>query len=149
MSARREAGDIIETGSAPARKLFVNLPVSDLRRSMQFFSRLGFAPDPRFTDDRAACMVIGDACFVVLLTEAFFRSFARKSPCDAHRHAEALFVLSCRSRDEVDALAAEVVAAGGTVAEPIDHGFLYASRVQDLDGHQWELRWSDPEPVQA
>jgi uncharacterized protein len=132
-----------------SRRLFVNLPVSDLRRSMRFFSRLGLAHSPKFTDDRAACLIVGETCYVILLTEPFFRTFARKPPCDTPRHAEALFVLSCRSRAEVDALAAEAMAAGGTAGASIDHGVAYAKRFHDPDGHHWELRWTDPEPVQA
>jgi predicted lactoylglutathione lyase len=133
-----------------ARKLFVNLPVRDLERSMHFFSRLGFRFNARFTDDRAACMIISDAAFVVLLTEPFFQTFRAKASCDTRTHMEGLFALSCRSRAEVAQLLAEAIAAGATPASaPIDHGFIYASSFHDLDGHHWELLWSDPHTAYA
>jgi uncharacterized protein len=144
-SAHEQAGAV-----RGARKLFVNLPVRDLKRSMQFFSRLGLGFDARFTDERAACMIIGRAAFVVLLSEPFFQTFTRKPSCDTRRQVEGLFALSCTSRAEVGALLAEAIAAGGTLAaDPIDHGFLYASSFHDLDGHHWQLLWLDPNPVYA
>jgi predicted lactoylglutathione lyase len=144
-SAREKAG--VER---QARKLFVNLPVRDLERSMRFFSRLGFRFDARFTDDRAACMIISGAAFVMLLTEAFFQTFTGKACCDTRSHAEGSFALTCRSRAEVGALLSEAIAAGGTTAaDAIDHGFMYAASFHDLDGHHWQVLWMDPNAVQA
>lgn len=127
-----------------SRKLFVNLAVRDLRRSMELFSRLGLEFDPRFTDDRAACMVVSGEAYVMLLAEPFFRTFTRKEPCDTRTHTEGLFALSCGSRAEVDELVAKAVAAGGAAAmPPVDHGFMYAASFYDLDGHHWEVLWMD------
>jgi uncharacterized protein len=137
--------------AAPStRKLFVNLPVRDLTRSMRFFKRLGFAFDARFTDDRAACLIINHAAFVMLLTEPFFQAFSQNPTCDTRTHVEGLFALSCRSRLEVGSLLTEAIAAGGTAAgDAIDYGFMYAARFQDLDGHQWQLSWTDPHTIHA
>jgi predicted lactoylglutathione lyase len=77
------------------RKLFVNLAVRDLDRAMQFFSALGFGYDPRFTDDKAACMLVGEDAYVLLLAEPFFRGFLKKEICDTSRATEALLALSC------------------------------------------------------
>src|SRR5262249_47737041 len=130
-------------------KIFVNLAVQDLKRSKEFFSKLGFEFNPQFTDDRAACMVLSEDGFVMLLAEQFFRTFTRKPLCDTANHNEALLALSCESRSEVDALVRKAVANGGTHAmPPQDHGFMYAWSFYDLDGHHWEVLWMDPKHIQ-
>jgi uncharacterized protein len=127
------------------RKIFVNLAVSDLQRSMQFFSKLGFEFNLKFTDDKAACMIINQDAFVMLLSEPFFQTFTKKRICDTHTHSEGLFALSCRSRAEVDETVNKAIAAGGTHAQsPQDHGFMYGWSFYDLDGHHWEVLWMDP-----
>ncbi len=131
-----------------ATKIFVNLPVKDLKRSMDFFTKLGFQFNPKFTDDNAACMIVSDEAFVMLLTEPFFRTFTRRKPCDTTTHTEGLFALSCGSRVEVDDLVKKAIAAGGQHAmEPQDHGFMYGWSFYDLDGHHWEPFWMDPKAV--
>ncbi len=123
-----------------ARQIFVNLPVKDLDRSVAFFTRLGFTFNPDFTDETATCMVVSDDIFVMLLTEAKFKTFTPKAIADATRSTEVLVCLSCESRAEVDDTVRKAVAAGGTTYnEPQDHGFMYAHGFQDLDGHIWEL----------
>ncbi len=127
------------------RMTFLNLPVRDLERSKAFFGRLGFSFNPRFTDEKAACMVVSEVAYVMLLDERFFRTFTRREPCDTRRETEALVALSCESRAEVDALAARAVEGGGSQAmEPVDHGFMYGRSFYDPDGHHWELIWMDP-----
>ena len=128
-----------------SRKIFVNLAVRDLKKSMDFFSTLGFEFNPKFTDENAACMIISEDAFVMLLKERFFRTFTRREPCDTTTHTEGLFALSCRTRAEVDALVQKAVAAGGQHAmDPQDHGFMYGWSFYDLDGHHWEVLWMDP-----
>ncbi len=131
------------------RMMFVNLPVKDLERAKAFFGKLGFSFDPRFTDEKAACMVVSDLGYVMLLEERFFRTFTRREPCDA-RHSEALVALSCESRAGVDALAATALASGGAEAmPPQDHGFMYGRSFYDPDGHHWEVIWMDPRAAQV
>ena len=133
-----------------ARKIFVNLAVRDLQRSMRFFTQLGFAFDPRFTDDKAACMIVSSEAFVMLLAEPFFKTFTKREICNTSTHSEGLFALSCGSRAEVDEMVNQALAAGGTHAmEPQDHGFMYGWSFYDLDGHHWEVLWMDPKAVQA
>lgn len=128
-----------------SRKLFVNLKVRDLKKSMDFFSSLGFGFNPKFTDDNAACMVLSGDGYVMLLTEPHFRRFTRREPCDTSRHTEGLYALSCESREEVDDLVKKAFAAGGKPAmDPQDHGFMYAWSFYDLDDHHWEVFWMDP-----
>lgn len=133
-----------------ARKLFVNLPVSDLPRAKAFFSALGFDYNPKFTDDNAACMVISDEAAVMLLAQPFFKTFTKQEVCDTSRCTETLLALSCESRSEVDELAGKAIAAGGREAMPSqDYGFMYTRTFYDPDGHHWELIWMDPKAVEA
>lgn len=136
-------------GEKATRKLFVNLAVRDLKTSMDFFANLGFRFNPQFTDDKAACMVVSDDAYFMLLTEPFFRTFIKHEPCDTTRSTEALFAISCSSRGEVDEIVKKAVAAGGKHAkEPQDHGFMYGWSFYDVDNHHWEVLWMDPAAVQ-
>ena len=129
--------------------IFVNLPVKDLQKSMAFFKALGFSFNPQFTDDTAACMVISDTIFAMLLTHEKFAGFAPQPIADSSKVTEVLTCLSRESRADVDAMVNAAVAAGGkTYAKPQDHGFMYGHGFQDLDGHVWELMWMDTTAVQ-
>jgi uncharacterized protein len=126
-------------------RVFVNLPVKDLRRSVEFFGRLGFRFDPRFTDEKATCMVIGEDACVMLLVGSFFETFTPKPIVDARRGTEALVALALGSRAEVDQVVDAALAAGArTIREADDHAFMYGRSFEDLDGHIWELFWMDP-----
>ena len=135
---------------AKARKMFVNLAVGDLEKSKNFFSTLGFSFNPKFTDDNAACMVVSDEAFVMLLTRPFFKTFTRREVCDTSRYTEGLLALSCDTRAEVDEMVKKAFAAGGQRAmDPQDHGFMYGWSFYDLDGHHWEIFWMDPQAAQS
>ena len=130
------------------KQIFVNLPVKDLPRTKAFFGQLGFGFEPKFTNDAAACMPVGENIFVMLLTEPFFKGFIDKEICDAQRSTEVLVCLSCDSREEVDSLVGKASAAGGKPhREPRDYGFMYSHGFEDLDGHVWELAWMDPAAI--
>ena len=136
--------------SASSRKIFVNLAVNDLERSKHFFSALGFAFNPQFTDDKAACMVVSDDAYVMLLSEPFFRTFTKRDLCNTRTHTEGLFALSCTSRAEVDELVRTAIAAGGSPAmDPMDRGFMYGWSFYDIDGHHWEVLWMDPAVIEG
>jgi hypothetical protein len=127
-----------------SRKLFVNLAVRDLERSKAFFAKLGFGFEPKFTDEKAACMILSDEAFVMLLSEPFFRTFTKREPCDTTKQTEGLFCLSCESRGEVETMVKTAVANGGKHAmDPQDHGFMYGWSFYDPDGHHWEVMWMD------
>lgn len=131
--------------SNSSRKVFVNLAVQDLNRSMEFFGRLGFNFNPQFTDDKAACMILNKEAYVMLLDQAFFKTFIRKPTCDPNTSTEALMTLSCKSRAEVDEMVGNAFAAGGSRAmDPVDQGFMYGWSFYDPDGHHWEVFWMDP-----
>lgn len=126
-------------------RIFVNLPVHELRKSVAFFRKLGFAFNPRFTDETAACMIVSEDIFVMLLTEEKFRTFTPNEICDAKKSTEVLLCLTRENRDDVDGMVREAVAAGGrTFRDPQDYGFMYEHGFQDLDGHIWELICMEP-----
>lgn len=131
-----------------SQKIFVNLPVQDLKRSMNFFAQLGFTFNEQFTDATAACMVVSEDIYVMLLTHSKFKTFTPKEICDSTKTTEVLVCLSSTSRDEVNAMVRRAVAAGGkTYNEPQDYGFMYGHGFQDLDGHIWELAYMDPDAI--
>lgn len=135
--------------TATSRMVFINLAVRDLAGSVAFFRSLGFDFNPQFTDDNAACMILSEQGFVMLLSEPFFQSFTRRTPCNTSTHSEALLGLSCTSRTEVDALLQKALAGGGSDTGFVqEHGFMYGRGFYDLDGHHWELIWMDPSHVQ-
>lgn len=130
-------------------QIFVNLPVKDLKRSIDFFTKVGYTFNPQFTDDNATCMILGDNLFVMLLTEKFFGSFTNKAICDTSRANEALTCVACNSKAQVDELVAKARAAGARVPRQAqDHGFMYAHGYEDLDGHTWELVHMSGAPVE-
>ena len=130
--------------------IFVNLPVTDLERSKEFFSALGFSINPQFTDENAASIVISENIYAMLLTPEFFATFTNKPVADAQTSTEAIVALSADSRDEVDQLVDRAIAAGAVVTrEPdVEYPFMYSRSFSDPDGHQWEVLWMDPEHVE-
>jgi predicted lactoylglutathione lyase len=129
-----------------ARMIFVNQPVSDLRRSRAFLEALGAVNEPKFTDETAACMTLSDAIHVMLLTHDKFSQFTPRPIADATAASEVLLCLSSDSRESVDTAVERAVANGGT-ADPApkqDYGVMYGRSVADPDGHIWEIMWMDP-----
>lgn len=132
-----------------AAKLFVNLPVKDLKRSMDFFQKLGYSFNPQFTDDTAACMVISEENFAMLLTEKKFQGFTSKAIADTKKATEVLLAVSRDSRKAVDEVVKKAVAAGGREARKVDDlGFMYQRTIEDLDGHTWEFFHFDTAALQ-
>lgn len=132
-----------------ATQIYINLAVKDLPKSKAFFSALGYSFNPQFTNDDAACMVISDTIYTMLLTEPFFKGFTSKELVDAKKSTEAIVCLSAESRALVDEIVSKAVAAGGRIYnEPQDHGFMYCHGFEDLDGHQWEFAFMDPNYIQ-
>lgn len=128
-----------------ARQIYVNLPVKNLEQTKAFFATLGFSFNQQFSNEQAACMVVEDNIYVMLLVESYFKSFITKEVSDAKKSTEVLLCLSCDSRAEVDDIVAKAVKAGGTIPrEPQDHGFMYGHAFEDLDGHIWELVYMEP-----
>lgn len=132
-----------------SRKIFVNLAVEDLDTSVEFFTKLGFSFDPRFTDENASCMIVSDEAYVMLLAESRFKDFTKKDLADPTTQTEAILAVSAESREQVDELADAALEAGGSPAnDPMDHGFMYGRSFNDPDGHLWEVIWMDPSAIE-
>lgn len=134
------------------RKIFVNLPVRNLQRSIDFFTALGFEFDSKFTDESSTCLILGEYIFVMLIEEARFMTFTNKKIADARETTEVLLAINAESREAVDSLVQKAVDAGGSIyRDPEEHGeWMYGHSFEDLDGHQWEIFHMDeqamPEP---
>ena len=150
MTSVQAAPTIRNAGTKPTtpRKLFVNIQVRDLQRSIDFFEGLGFTFNAQFTDATATCMLVGEDAYFMLITPDKFKEFSKRAVGDAQKETSALFAISVNSREEVDALVNKALASGGSRAgNPQDHGFMYLSSFYDLDGHHWEVFWMDPAAV--
>jgi len=133
------------------KMIFVNLPVTDLQRSMAFYEAVGFTNNPQFTDENAACMVWSDTIFVMLLKHDFWKTFTNKTIPDARETAQVLLALTQDSQDAVEDIVGKAVAAGGK-ADPIpkqDLGFMYNRSFEDPDGHIWENAWMNPDAMEG
>ncbi|WFR65436.1 VOC family protein [Paenibacillus amylolyticus] len=127
-----------------AKQIFVNLPVQDLKKSVEFFTKVGFEFDANFTDESATCMIIGDNIYAMLLVEERFQSFISKKISNAADTTEVIVALSVDSREQVDAIVQAALDAGAKPSnEPQDHGFMYGWSFQDLDDHLWEVSYMD------
>ena len=130
-------------------KIFVNLPVKDLDKSMTFFKAVGFTFNPQFSDNTAACMVMSDDIYAMLLTHPKIKQFTNKDISDAHKTTEVLVCLGVDSKAKVGEIVDKAVRAGGKEPRPPqDHGFMVGRSFEDPDGHIWEVFWMDPAHVQ-
>ncbi|WP_233833606.1 VOC family protein [Paraburkholderia sp. ZP32-5] len=127
------------------KQIYVNLAVDNVERSKAFFTALGFSVEPRFSNDQAVSLILGENIYAMLLVKDMFKGFTPKPLANAKESTEVLVCLSCDSRAEVDALVAKALAAGGSAPRPPqDHGFMYGHAFEDLDGHIWELAYMEP-----
>jgi predicted lactoylglutathione lyase len=130
-------------------QIFVNLHVKDLKASMDFYTQVGFTNNPQFTDETAACMVLSEEIYVMLITHNRFKDFTKKAISDATKTTEVINAVSMESREKVTEIADKAIAAGATENMPAqDHGFMFLRSFADLDGHIWEVFWMDPTKVQ-
>lgn len=129
-------------------KIFVNLPVKNLNKTTEFFTKLGFTFNPQFTNEDATCMIVGEDIFVMFLVEKFFKTFIKKEICDATKDAEVILALSAESREKVDQMIIKVIEAGGRETRaPQDYGWMYGRAFQDIDGHLWEIAYMDESAI--
>jgi len=129
-----------------AKMIFINLPVTDLERSITFYESVGGRKEPKFSNDRAAMIVLSDTIHVMLLTHGFYATFTGKTIADAHQSSQVLLAISAESPGEVDATIDQAISAGG-VADPGPKqdmgGLMYGRSFEDPDGHHWEVMWMD------
>jgi predicted lactoylglutathione lyase len=144
-----EGFDEMQAKAMHRPKIFVNLPVKDLNKSVEFFTKLGYKFNPQFTNENATCMIISEDIYAMLLVEKYFKTFTPKGLVDAKTNTECITALSVESRKAVDTIVDKALAAGAKrYVEPKDHGFMYQWGFEDLDGHMWEYFWMDPAFVQ-
>lgn len=127
-----------------AKQIFINLAVKDLKKSMDFYTALGFSNNPQFSDDSGKCMVWSENIFVMIMTHEKFASFATKPIADTKSKLAGLFSLSVDSVDEVNSIMSKGLDAGGKEpAEMKDYGFMQQRTIEDFDGHTWEIFYMD------
>lgn len=127
-------------------KLYINLPVTDLEKSVNFYKSLGFEQNMEFSNDQAAAMSYKNDFSVMLLSHEFFSGFlpAHKTISDSHKTTEVLNALELDSRAAVDIFFNRAITAGAKATiDSYDHGFMYGRDFEDLDGHIWEVFWMD------
>ena len=123
-----------------AKEIYVNVPVKDLNKSVEFFTKLGFDFHPEMTNENGTCMIVGENIFVMLLTEPFFKTFTKKDLTDATKNTEVIIAISADSRQGVNDIVNKALEAGGTASnDPIDEEYMYGWSFQDIDGHLWEV----------
>jgi uncharacterized protein len=121
-------------------KIFVNLPVRDLGKTVNFFIKLGFKFNPKFTDENATCMIVTEDILVMLLVEKFFKTFTKKEICNTAKNTEVIVALSAESKEKVDEMINKAVEAGGKESREVqDEGWMYGRGFEDIDGHLWEV----------
>jgi predicted lactoylglutathione lyase len=131
-----------------ATKIFVNLPVKDLNKTVEFFTKLGFSFNPQYTDENATCMIVGEDSYVMLLVEKFFKTFTSKEIADTTKSIEVITSLNVESRAKVDEMVDKAMQAGaGKAREPEEYPFMYDRSFHDLDGHLWEIGYMDLEAI--
>ncbi len=130
-------------------QIFLNLPVKDLNKSIEFFTKLGYTFNSQFTNESATCMIVSETIYVMLLVETFFQSFTTKKIADTKTSVEAIIALSADSKEKVNEFVDKAVAAGANIPkDPQDHGFMFTRTFEDLDGHIWEIFWMNPDHLE-
>jgi predicted lactoylglutathione lyase len=127
-------------------KIWLNLPVKNIEKSKQFFSKIGFSFNEEYSNENSACMLVGDQNFVVMLfEESLFGNFVQNTIADTQTHSEMLISIDAESRNEVEELAQKVEEAGGVLfAKPAENqGWMYGCGFSDLDGHRWNVLFMD------
>jgi uncharacterized protein len=132
-------------GSAMPQMIFVNLPVTDIPRSRAFYEALGFTINEKFSDANAACVVISEAIYLMILSKPFFQGFSALPVADTKATTSALIALNRDDRAAVDTMVDAALAHGGSSPKPAqDHGFMYQRTFTDPDGNVFEPFWMDP-----
>jgi predicted lactoylglutathione lyase len=131
-------------------KIFVNLPVADLNKSIAFYEGMGYQKNPDFSDETAACIVISEEIYVMVLTHPKFKEFTPLPIGDAKKQTQGIFALSVDSKDEVNDMIGRATSNGGSEPRPPqDYGFMYSRAFADPDGHIWEMFWMEPSAIPA
>ncbi|OCK50896.1 extradiol dioxygenase [Chryseobacterium sp. CBo1] len=131
-------------------QIYVNLPVQDVQKTREFWTKLGFSLNEQFSDDNAICVIMKENhIYTMFLKEEYFKTFTNR-PVAKGETTQTLLAIGVNSREEVDGMVKTAVENGGsTYSEPQDHGWMYQSAFSDLNGHQWEVMFADPSQFPA
>ncbi|WP_269938434.1 VOC family protein [Arthrobacter sp. HY1533] len=130
-------------------QVFINLPTSDLDRSKAFFEGVGWRIEPNFTDQNAACVVVDEGIFLMILTKKFYETFTDKPIVDPATAIQVQTALSRDSREDVDAIMEKALASGGAEPRPAqEYGFMYSRDFEDPDGNLFSAVWMDPKAAE-
>lgn len=131
-------------------QIYVNLPVQDVQKTREFWTKLGFSVNEQFSDDNAICVIMKENhIYTMFLKEEYFKTFTNR-PVAKGETTQTLLAIGVNSREEVDSMVKTAVENGGsTYSEPQDHGWMYQSAFSDLNGHQWEVMFADPSQFPA
>jgi uncharacterized protein len=125
-------------------QVFINLAVKDLEKSVGFYTAMGFALNPTFSDDSAKCFVWSETIFAMIMTQERFKTFSTKPLDDTKNQLTGIYALSVESLDKVNSIVDAAVQAGGIEPKPLqDHGFMQLRTLEDFDGHTWEIFYMD------
>ncbi len=127
-----------------ATNVFINLPVTDVERSKEFYTSLGWTLNPSFSDENSGSLVITDTIYVMILSHENYSRFTDKRIADTSTTSAVINALSVDTPEEVDDLLGRALAAGADEGRPQDYGFMRSRTFSDPDGHLWEVFWMDP-----
>ncbi|BFO68559.1 putative lactoylglutathione lyase [Chryseobacterium bernardetii] len=130
--------------------IYVNLPVKDVQKTREFWTKLGFSINEQFSDDKAICVVMKENhIYTMFLKEEFFQTFTNR-PFAKGDTTQVLLAIGVNSRDEVDGMVKTAIENGGSkYSEPVDYGWMYQSSFADINGHQWEVMHGDVSQIPA
>jgi uncharacterized protein len=133
-----------------ANQIYVNLPVKDVQKTKEFWTRLGFAINEQFSDDKAVCVVMKeDNIYIMFLTEEYFQTFSER-PVPKGDTTQVLVAIALNSREEVDQVVNTALENGASQhEEPQDYGWMYQNSFWDLDGHGWNITFADVSQMPA
>ena len=131
------------------KSIYVNLPIKNLEKTREFWTKLGFSFNEQFSDEKALCLVLNEGLiYSMLISHEFFSTFTNRSIADAST-TQVLVAIEVESRELVDQLVKNALENGASrYKESADHGWMYYDSFADLDGHQWEIMFTDPSQIQ-
>lgn len=132
-----------------AKSIFINLPVSDIPKTREFWTKLGFAFNEQFSDENALCLVLNDGLmYSMLISHNLFSTFTNRPIADGTT-TQVLTALQVESKEAVDLTVKLAIENGATrYKDSVDHGWMYYDSFADLDGHQWEIMYTNPVQTQ-
>ena len=125
-------------------QIYVNLPVKDVQKTREFWTKLGFPTNDEMSNDKSVCVVMNDNTYVMFLTEEFFQTFSER-PVPKGDTTQVLVAISLDTREQVDHMVNTAVANGAKQhEEPQDYGWMYHNSFWDINGHGWNVMFADP-----